>query len=217
MDRWRNNLTVLLATAFFVGAAYNYLSFLFNPPLAPTLICSLVLATYLSDHAAHRIRSAFIIMLATAFFWFAGYGLTWIAKWFLAGAVLGAETVTADISRAASGADYGEDIDFVESLRVLEATWLILRDGAPHLLASIAVGLALAFGLLAWGTVSRRLKGADMWDFLVLQSPLLIPIVWTELMRDHSVEHLGFVYRNYLPFTVVPVLKIGRASCRERV
>jgi hypothetical protein len=42
--------------------------------------------------------------------------------------------------------------------------------------------------------------------FLVLCIPLLIPICWVEIFRNHSIIHVGFVSRTFALFAIIPII-----------
>jgi hypothetical protein len=96
--------------------------------------------------------------------------------------------------------------EFARTLRLLQPTWFVLSHGPPHLLALIATAWAIAGAILAWGIVRSRSIKSELIDFLLLQLPLLVPIVWVEIMRTHSVHHAGYVYRDFLPLSILPLL-----------
>ena len=209
---------VVLATAVFVsGAVYNFVAFMFNPPLAPTLMAFLLMAKHLSESHDRR-PQAVAGMAVVTLAWFSGYGLTWIAKWVLAASVLGAQAVTTNVLTAASGSGYAAK-EWASTLQFLQPSWTVLSVGAAHLLTLVTVSWAIAIAILAWRLVSRRLVKEDLVDFLMLQLPLLIPVAWVEVMRTASLEHVGFVYRNFLPLAIFPLLAVvmllRRPPCRK--
>jgi hypothetical protein len=196
---------VLPIMSFVIGAIYNFFNFLFSPPLAPTFIGFLVLAKHLARRGQHSVSQGTLSMVTIVAFWFAGFFSTWIAKWTLAALVLGIKLVSDDVLRAASGVDYSAN-EWASTLHIMQSTWIILSRGPSHLLEFTVACWIIAGAILTWGAARKRLKGRDLIKFFVLQLPLVIPLVWVEVFRTHSLEHFGFVYRDFLPFSILPIL-----------
>jgi len=49
LDRWSEKIEIVVALSAFAGAIFNFVSFLFNPPLAPALIGFFVMTKSLSS------------------------------------------------------------------------------------------------------------------------------------------------------------------------
>jgi hypothetical protein len=59
---------------------------------------------------------------------------------------------------------------------------------------------------------------ATLLNFAALPVPLLVVVVWVEANRAHSAEHIGFVRRSFVLFSVIPLLaaiKISRDAQRK--
>jgi hypothetical protein len=220
LERRDNQDVVILAlTAFIAGSVLNFLSFLYNPPLAMGLIGLPVLAKSLTGlgvrQAAHAVARAAVAIA----FWAAGYALTWIAKWGLAAAVLGGGSVVSNVLAAASGSSYHDsaaEANWVANMGFLDPTITIISRGPTTLGPMIAASWIIAGFVLAYGAVSRRLTRGDLVDFLALQLLLLVPVGWGWLFRSASIEHIGFVYRNYLPFVIFPLFAAAMLLRRGR-
>jgi hypothetical protein len=144
----------------------------------------------------------------TMSFWFAGYVLTWIAKWTLAASVLGIEPVIENILWSMGGDGY-RALTWAPKLHFLEPTWIVVSRGTSHLLGLIALSWGIAVAVLVWDAAFRRFTKRRLIDFAVLQLPNLIPIAWVEILRTVSMQHVGFVYLDFLPFAITPLLAFG--------
>ena len=69
-----------------------------------------------------------------------------------------------------------------------------------------AASYAIAGMVLARLAILRRLQMSQIADFLTMQVPLIVPVIWVELMRYHSVEHAGFVVRSFVVFPIFALL-----------
>ena len=207
LDRRGTDAAVTI-TVFAAGAVYNFLSLLYNPPLALALLNFLVLAKRLSEPGEPRFLRALTETIAITLIWLSGYGLAWLAKWVLAASLFGVDAVATNVMDAASGASYHDSeaqAEWIRSMGFIDPSWIILSR-APNLLVLIAVAWGVAITVLAWRAVSGRLSREALLTFLVLQLPLLIPITWSWILRSASVEHIGFTYRNFVPLAVLPLL-----------
>jgi hypothetical protein len=210
-----------LALPLFVfasGAITNFLSFLLNPPLAPTLMAFLVIAS------AYRSRSGPLLApiacaIGVGALWFGGYFVAWIEKWAFAVAVLGPDTVAAEMQSASNFYDARSAISLlssdlsstVEIKHFLQATWHIMAQDlhlSSHskLIPYTLVSWVVAGAILAFAAATRRLTLADVARWLLMLTPLLAVVLWFEATRADSSIHAGFVYRSFLLFPIFPVL-----------
>ena len=201
LDR-RGAGVALFVGAFICGAIFNYLSFLFNPPLAPALLAFVVLARP-GGRAADRAR--IWQAAAAAGLWFCGFAAAWVAKWALAALVIGPAAVWPEVTEAAAGVRYMA-YDRPDLRAPLSAFAYVAARGFPLLGVEASAGwLLAAFAILtASDNRARRLRMAI--DFLALQAPALIVVVWIEILRWHSAEHFAFVARSLVVFVIFPLL-----------
>ena len=194
----------VLTVVFCSGAISNFVSFLFNPPLAPALIAFLIIGRSSTSAGTsmghwHKVgRAGFAVGL-----WFSGFALAWIAKWVIAGFVLGFSVVAGDLTVAGSGSGYNAYMT-PDIGHIFYPTRIVVRFGGIKIVT--AASYAVAGIVLARLAISRRLQMSQIADFLTLQGPLIVPVIWVELMRYHSVEHAGFVVRSFSIFVIFPLL-----------
>jgi hypothetical protein len=203
----RNASTVaMLAVAFCVGAISNFLSFLFNPPLAPAFMAFLTLARFRSS--GMTVPRLLVTAVLVVGFWFGGFMLAWATKWVLAAIVLGLDAVATDILTVASGARYLHAMRMRENLHIFKPTLLVISvGGVRYLWGWVVMSWAIAGAILIWLAASGRLHSKGVVDFLLMQTPLLVPVGWVELLRYHSVEHAYiFSSRNFVPLAILPLL-----------
>lgn len=200
--------TVVLAA----GATTNFVSFLINPPLAPALIAFAVIASRLRSAEAVRVPAVLLEAGMFVGLWFTGYFGAWVEKWLFAAAVLGPDAVTAEISDA-STIYTPEQLQAVlgQTLHPFRATWLILSQTAiasprPWLLPFTILAWFATAAILARIALTSGLAKKDWIDFALLLSPLMVVAAWIEAARFHSVIHVGFTYRSFLLFAILPLL-----------
>jgi hypothetical protein len=200
LDRFRDAHTLILPVyVFSAGAVANFVSFLINPPLAPTLIAFLIIADD-CRYGRHPTLRTVLYAGGLASLWFAGYFAAWVEKWFFAALVLGPDTVASEVIGSVGG--YGKT---GKALSLFEPTWHNIAQNSLFL-GFIVASIATAVALIAWLMRTRRCARADVVDFLAMLMPLLVIVAWVELTPGHSDLHANFVSRSFLLFSVIPLL-----------
>ena len=74
--------------------------------------------------------------------------------------------------------------------------------------------LGLAALILMGHFIAGRLAKIDLVRLALLQLPLILPVVWCEVLRNHTIIHAGFVSRSFVLFAVMPLLAT-LAVCRR--
>ncbi|HVY87583.1 MAG TPA: hypothetical protein VG942_01850 [Hyphomonadaceae bacterium] len=196
--------------AFVGGATYNFLNMLFNPPLAPALIAFIYIAMSLGKDGRKTWQTV-AYGLALAGLWLAGFAAAWLEKWLLAAIVMGPDAVMAEIQRTVAKYDATRErlqVNFLGATRRnLFYNWFF----ASVIGASLAAGAAL----VAWTVRKHGQLANRAAEFIALMAPLAVVVVWAELNRAHSSEHVGFVTRSFVLFSVFPLLaaiKLSRDS-----
>jgi hypothetical protein len=198
-------LTANIRMAVFCsGAIFNFLSMLFNPPLAPALMAFTMLAYSSPEEQPPRKWAGEIDALETVGLWFLGFGLTWIAKWLLAVVVLDPSTVAASLSSAAQGEHY--DAFHNAQVHTPFAPTLVTLFWSANLPLTILASWFATLLILAKQFGRTASSALNLRGFFRLQLPLLIVVAWSETFRVHSVEHAGYVMRNLVLFAILPLL-----------
>ncbi len=189
---------------FAAGAVANFLSFLFNPPLAPTLIAFVALAhaAWRGEGVGWRTQAR---ALGLAFIWFAGFFLAWLAKWALAAIVLGQDFVLQDVIVSASGAHYAASLDAKAHLLLGPTLALLFEPNAG--IFRIFLPAAVISAILLYARKIRSGGAApSLVQWIALQSPILIAIAWVEKFAIHSLEHRLLTVRDFEPLVLFPPL-----------
>jgi len=193
--RYRNpNLAVVLAAI--LGAVFNFFDFLANPPMLPMLLSFTIVAIE-SARRTYATRRQMVDALwlpgLIALSWFGGYLLTWSVKWCLSIWLQdnGGQTML-DTYRQIILRLYGQEIDNrVPIIPLLPTVKMILQSFIAVGSIPVAILAAAIFVHVRryWGSFDRR-------RFVVLISPTVIPIVWFELLSNHTQTHSHFTYRS---------------------
>jgi hypothetical protein len=208
VDGWRTLRWIALLS----GATFNFVDFLVNPPFTPALLAFLALAAWTWHGGGpgtprEQLREVALIVGT----WFAAYATTWTAKWAIAAAVLGPRQVIGDILYAAHRRAAGD----VDGAPVGIGTATLDNLATIGWSATAAVSIAIVVGLAALlalhGDVRRRLA-----QFSVLASPALVPLLWLEALRNHSVIHSWFTYRNGALSLIIPAVAVVLLFARAR-
>jgi hypothetical protein len=186
---------------FALGATSNFLNFLINPPLAPALIAFFYIAANIDNDERKTLRTV-LYGLGLAALWFAGFFAAWIEKWMFAALVLGPDAVTHELANTVD--KYGATRERM-GVHFLGASRRNLLQSAPFFLYIVG-SIAAACALAAWTARARGAWRSTIVQFVALMTPLAVVVFWVEANSAHSSEHMGFVSRSFVLFSVIPLL-----------
>jgi hypothetical protein len=192
---------ILPVFVFAAGAISSFLNFLINPPLAPALIAFVYIACCL-NRDERQTRQTVLYAMGLATLWLCGFAAAWLGKWVFAILVLGPDVVIGEVQRTVD--KYGATAARLQ-VNFLGATKRNLLSSVPftgYILASFAAALAI----LAWTIRKHGALRINLINFLAMLAPLVVILVWAEVNKAHSSEHVGFVSRTFLLFGVFPML-----------
>ena len=188
--------TLAIVLAAVLGAIFNFIDFLINPPMMPMFLSFIVLAAE-PMHNPHPTRQQVLETLwipgLTALSWFGGYALTWVSKWFLAAwfsdnAGQTMSVIYAQIILRLHGQEIDRPVPMIPLLPTVE---MIIQSFIS--VGSITVAI---LAVAVFVHIRRNWDSFDRWRFFILISPTLIPIVWFELLSNHTQTHSHFTYRS---------------------
>lgn len=192
---------VLPVFVFCAGATYNFLNFLINPPLAPALIAFLYIALNISNDERETRRTV-LYAFGLVFLWFAGFASAWIEKWLFATMVLGPDAVMAELTRVFGKYDATRERLAVNFLGATRRN----VEYTPFFFGYLLTSIAVATAMVAWTARKAKAWRQSIVKFIALMTPLAVIILWVEANRAHSAEHIGFVSRSFLLFSIIPLL-----------
>jgi hypothetical protein len=166
----------LVVAAAVLGSVFNYIDFFMNPPMMPMLIMFITLLTARPD--------APMLALLAVLAWFGGYAETFAAKWIIAVALTPDHAaMAANIIGAArvriSGALPG--VVLVPLYATGKAYLRALEFPGTVVPAAILVAI-VHYGM----TISR----IDIRRAALLSLPVLISVVWFEVLSSHTQWHI---------------------------
>ena len=130
--------------------------------------------------------------------WIVVWAWTWATKWVIASAVYGIDTVRKTINFTATNRLDGGFEGFDPSLGVTTRINLVAWRDQPLTVPFLVALLATVVVVVGW-----RLGGSGddagfgpVFDRLIVGLPAILPIVWYEVMRNHSQTHFWFTYRS---------------------
>lgn len=187
-------LAVVLAAA--LGAVFNFIDFLINPPMLPLFLSFIVLAVEATRNP-HPTRQQTVDTLwlagLTTLSWFGGYALTWGTKWFLAVWLSDhAGQTMSEIFAQIALRLYGQEADGPVPIIPLLPTIKMIGQSFISV-GSVWVAILAAAIFLH---LRRTWNSFDRQRFFILMSPTIIPVVWFELLSNHTQTHLHFTYRS---------------------
>ena len=119
--------------------------------------------------------------------WGVAYVSTWVAKWAIAGLFVGFDEVWRRISTQV-GIRVSGDVDYIDlglgnSTTTVLGTWWLSPLGPP-LVAMVVIWMAMA--------AVKALRNGTITTWLALASPVLLAVVWFEVMQNHTQVHRWF-------------------------
>lgn len=184
--------------SLYSGAMFAFVDLLVNPPLVPTLIIFFIISVefWRKRDTEVEYRRLFIVSLVAMVVWFLSYAVTWSMKWLIAAVEIGPQVVIDEVFpqikrrligevRSEFGGSVALDFGTATLKNLRELGWKFIG------IAVVIVILTLTDSAIRY----RRMK-QSVCEFIILCSPAIIPFVWIETLRNHSVIHSWFVYRS---------------------
>ncbi len=158
---------------------------------------SLAMVTTLSLVKAHmtgwRTFKLFMSAVAAGTGWMIGFAFTWGSKWLLAMATLGSENVYSTVKTQIAFRLSGEYVSvYPEMGTAIERNlvhWLDRPLGTVVVFAGFCAIAVMVFKGL-------RSKNLQLSSLIILLSPMLIPLVWFEVLSNHSQIHFSITYKS---------------------
>ena len=175
MQRGWNAFPLILVSAVF-GSFFNYIDFLVNPPMMPMLLMFFALLAARQDTR--------MLPLLAVLAWFVGYAETWAAKWVIVGifssqpdAVLSS---IFDVMRFRVAGSLPGVVIFP-----LYATVKVFLRVLKY--PGVVVPAALVVAIIHYGVTVSRI---DIRKAAWLSSPVLVSVLWFEVLSSHSQWHV---------------------------
>jgi hypothetical protein len=182
--RWQAGFLALVLLSALSGSVFNFVDFLVNPPWMPMLLAFFAMA--MPSPITQRQKLTIALLCVGA--WFGGYAVTWFSKWGFAYLVDPAFDIRTDVLTAMVFRLDGNDakvihIPLVATLKTFGACF-----------ASWGLPLFAFFMFVVVRTLGGR--DLDRAQMLWRAWPVLIPIVWFEVLSNHTQIHTFFVVRS---------------------
>ncbi len=202
-----------LGLVFSAGCIAAFFDILFSPPFAPTLMAFLAIGIGVNRGPSQGATARAVCQgMAVAFVWFAGFSLAWISKWVFSTAVLGWDVVSPYLLDAIKVRSFGDgSIDRAKQVLFGATQTAFTHQNQTLMIWAAVIALAIAGIAVICGARKRSLAGVA-----ALMTPLVIPIIWVEVLRDHSVGHPHFAARSFVLFAIIPLLAAW-SICRRQI
>ena len=171
---------------FSIGAFTSYMDFLTTPIL--TLGFPLVVLVAI-DKEKERLKTLF----TQSFIWLLGYASIWSSKW-LIGWILTGENII-DTAMACAQQRVGNTIVFGGVEMYMNQFFDIILTKISNMIYPICIAIGIMIALLIFYFYKNRDKVKNF-NWLVIIS--LMPIVWFIVMKNHSLQHIFFTWRDFM-------------------
>lgn len=190
----------IAVASFLAGAVFVYVDILLNPPMSWVL--TILVVTLAASHRHTRFALGRRSLVATLA-WIVGYTWMWFSKWLLAAVVYGVSTVKSTISdqvtfRLDGASEYRERVTGIlgttrYNFSASQYGWLSEPLAIPILLGLVIAAADFVYSRFILRKYSHPTRD---WDRVILVAPVLIIVIWYELLRNHSQIHYWFTYRS---------------------
>jgi hypothetical protein len=130
------------------------------------------------------------------------FSASWISKWLFSAVVLGSDVVWSDLVGAIINRSLGATQLAGGGQIFSAANKAFAATRKSVLIASVCIAAAA----LIRPILTRRLFSVDGAHWAYLHTPLIVPIAWAELLRNHTLVHPGFAARAFIFFAIIPLL-----------
>lgn len=208
----REPLPLVIIGGALVGAVFNFVDFLLNPPLAWALFVFAVVCSRWRSLGSPT-SSLWKTSAAASLAWIAGYGATWVTRWVLAVIAFG-DSAWAEIMGVVGNRLQGQYEDLVVPGFAQPFVRNVLFWYGTVPTARLVLWVAAAVTLVCIVVLLARRDARRLGIALALASPALLIVLWLELLNNHSQIHMFFVYRS-IPALVGVVLAGSVAAATE--
>ncbi len=187
----RTDLPTIAAAGLVAGSVSAFVDLMVLFPGAWALVVTLtIVAAHLAGWRRMRLFKAALTAGAS---WIAGLAFTWMAKWVIAGFTIGFGTMISSVRnqiqiRVRGGHELVAST-FGEAIRLNVGYWLLRPMGR----LVVGAGLVLAVWLVIRGLRRKTLDHPSLW---MVTGASLIPLVWFELLPNHTQIHFWITYKS---------------------
>ena len=155
------------------------------------------MVTTLSLVKAHMIGwrkfKLFMSAVAAGTGWIIGFAFTWGSKWLLAMAALGSDNVYSTVKTQIAFRLQGEYVSVYPEIGTAIQRNLVHWLDRPLGMVVVFAGLCAIAVMVFKGLRSKNLQWSSL---IILLSPMLIPLVWFEVLSNHSQIHFSITYKS---------------------
>ena len=197
------NQNKIFGCFFFGSVILNFFDFILTPQIMPMLLSySLVLCCYFNKELDFIPKKVASITFMGIMIWFAGYGMTFMAKGILNVIVLPFDQVFLEIV-VPSKLHLGHDSDFLyPTKRNIE--YAFSNNNFQYIVYVVAI---FSFGSLIHTLYNSSKKIVLLRKLMILSIPSLAGILWYEILRGHSIIHMNIhSYHAAYFILVIPII-----------
>ena len=194
----------------FAGIATAYFDYLTAPTLTLTIPLCLL---YVRRAGRGTWKQNAALFLRCCFVWGFGYAGMWGAKWILALLFQGRDFLSSLGKRMWLYTGPSIRGHIVTPLRALQINLQeLFKDRDLVVLCAGLACLLLAAAVCRRRHIDRKCLADALWVLL----PVLIPLVWTIVLKNHVKRHYWFTYRTLTPLILCPLCALSVLAAKGR-
>jgi len=174
---------------FLIGAITSYMDFLTTPLL--TLGFPLIVITSIAVNQNNKIKNIAIKSIS----WFSGYTLLWASKWIIAWILTGENVINSAVNSAQLRLGNtivfgGNEMPMGDFFNIIITKISLIIN--PLLILFIIFVLIIIVATYLYKN-KQRIK-SEGWLITIA----LMPLLWFIVMKNHSLQHIFFTWRNWI-------------------
>lgn len=188
---------------FVVGCISNFVDYLTVPLITLAIPLYIYVLHKQKENTILNYKNYLIIVIKASVIWLIGYGMTWLSKWIMYDIIYNEDVMKSAISQMLYRTSRENRITPI-TIGMFLRTFITINVKYAIIIFCIIVFVSLV--------IPKKIKiRIEKWKIYLNKTiPIfiisLMPIIWYIILSNHTVLHVGFVYRHMIIFLIGVVI-----------
>lgn len=188
---------------FVVGCISNFVDYLTVPLITLAIPLYIYVLHKQKENTILNYKNYLIIVIKASAIWLIGYGMTWLSKWIMYDIIYNEDVMKSAISQMLYRTSRENRITPI-TIGMFLRTFITINVKYAIIIFCIIVFVSLV--------IPKKIKiRIEKWKIYLNKTiPIfiisLMPIIWYIILSNHTVLHVGFVYRHMIIFLIGVVI-----------
>lgn len=188
---------------FVVGCISNFVDYLTVPLITLAIPLYIYVLHKQKENTILNYKNHLIIVIKASAIWLIGYGMTWLSKWIMYDIIYNEDVMKSAISQMLYRTSRENRITPI-TIGMFLRTFITINVKYAIIIFCIIVFVSLV--------IPKKIKiRIEKWKIYLNKTiPIfiisLMPIIWYIILSNHTVLHVGFVYRHMIIFLIGVVI-----------